>query len=442
MSAGSKQKEEKSLNKYLSQYAEPETHTLESFPALKFQYGLVIPIYQEASTVFDRFTRFAESNTGTLLILVINRPDTSDTVDISWGKPFLNTSKKVLWHNDAQTITLQSLDNDSAVLIIDRCIKGKTIPEKQGVGLARKIGADILCQLIQQHIVLSPWIANTDADALLPGNYFSALNNIKKNTAAIIYPFEHIYPDGTDHQQQQATQLYELSLHYYVAGLRWANSPYSYHTIGSTIAVHYQYYAKVRGFPKRAGAEDFYLLNKLTKTGVILSLDTPVIDLITRASDRVPFGTGPAVNSIMALDTAEDYSLYHPASFHYLKLFLCCLDSAAALDSLPDFNQLITKANTNPLINAQQLTTIANKLNTQAALEHSFQQGKNHSVRIQHLHHWFDGFKTLKFIHYLRDDYLGEITIGDYLKNQRSEGYNYFSNERTKQLIKIINARA
>ncbi len=70
-----------------------------------------------------------------------------------------------------------------------------------------------------------------------------------------------------------ATQLYELSLRYYVAGMKFARSPYAFHTIGSSMAVSPVHYARVRGFPKREAGEDFYLLNKLAKLGSVLELD-------------------------------------------------------------------------------------------------------------------------------------------------------------------------
>ena len=47
--------------------------------------------------------------------------------------------------------------------------------------------------------------------------------------------------------------------------MKYARSPYAFHTIGSTMAVSANHYAKVRGFPKREAGEDFYLLNKLAK---------------------------------------------------------------------------------------------------------------------------------------------------------------------------------
>ena len=65
----------------------------------------------------------------------------------------------------------------------------------------------------------------------------------------------------------QATVMYEISLRYYVLGLAAARSSYAYQSIGSTLCVDAPAYLSVRGFPKRAVGEDFYLLDKLAKVG-------------------------------------------------------------------------------------------------------------------------------------------------------------------------------
>ena len=63
------------LTKYLSLYAEKETLQLANFSG-QFQQGLVIPVYREDLSVLERFTRFAEANPGTALIMVRNQPFT------------------------------------------------------------------------------------------------------------------------------------------------------------------------------------------------------------------------------------------------------------------------------------------------------------------------------------------------------------------------------
>ena len=109
--------------------------------------------------------------------------------------------------------------------------------------------------------------------------------------------------------------------------MKYARSPYAFHTIGSTMAVNAFHYAKVRGFPRRQAGEDFYLLNKLAKVGAIRQLSEETecesIDIAARLSDRVPFGTGAATGKIMELeDPAREYLFYHPAVFGLLRGWL------------------------------------------------------------------------------------------------------------------------
>ena len=165
-------------------------------------------------------------------------------------------------------------------------------------------------------------IHNSDADARLPAH----LIDDARGAAAVIYPFRHQPPQ--DAGLAQAVRLYESSLHYYVLGLRWAGSPYAMHTVGSTIAVDAFAYAGVRGFPRRSGAEDFYLLNKLAKTGVVHCPVEPAIVLETRASTRVPFGTGPAVRRIATLkQPLQDFTLYGPRCFAFVRDWIGTFES-------------------------------------------------------------------------------------------------------------------
>lgn len=423
------------LTKYLNHYCEPEIAHLAGFEH-RFEHGLVVPVYHESADIRERFTQWASRIGNVLLVLVINRPDTD--ADIDWAAPFLEPCLPLDWQSTDNTLRCYGLDNHSGLLIVDRCKNGLPIPKKQGVGLARKIGADILCQLIAKQQIHSPWIANTDADAILPDDYFSTgfsdehSSKESTQTAALIYPYQHISPEGGS--DILATRLYEFSLHYYVAGLQWAGSPYAYQTLGSTIAVHYQHYARVRGFPKRSAAEDFYLLNKLAKTGKIVSLKSPVIKLLARESERVPFGTGPAVKALAECDSVFDLPLYHPQTFTYLKAFL---NWAKALCQEDHFNGDLVLAIPAPTLSSELdsslLLVICEQIGLPSALTHCFEQGQTAEKRLQHFHTWFDAFRTLKFIHTVRDKRLASITYRDWRKHY------YPDVDRYVQLAKWVN---
>jgi len=405
-----------SSQKYLANYAEPEAALVSAFSQTGIKDDanvLVIPFYNETPETLLYWFTYCEKQTNTLLIAIVNRPEQQS--DLTWYESLYKAlPESTVQH---EHLGIYPLKNESMLLWVDRCTT-QPIPDNQGVGLARKIGNDIACQLIAMNRLAYQWIANTDADAILPDNYFQTLQQIAVKVghgpAALVFPYEHI-PVDSDPAIQHATQCYELSLQYYVSGLNYAGSGYAFHTLGSILAVNPSHYAQVRGFPKRAGAEDFYLLNKLAKTGEIKTLDGPTIQIRSRQSDRVPFGTGPAVKKILSLPSSGHYAIYHPASFDYLQAFLALIEQAIDLqiDDLQNLMSLpviadITDRNT---LDRNVLSSAVESSNIQEALSRALKQSKQPKQQQLHIDHWFDGFKTLKFIHWLRDHGLKEITI-------------------------------
>jgi len=154
-------------------------------------------------------------------------------------------------------------------------------------------------------------------------------------------------------------------------------------------------YAQVRGFPRRAGGEDFYLLNKLAKVGDVWSPTAPVIELDARASTRAPFGTGPAVTRLVnRLEAGEDPAgialFHHPEVFWQLKLCLA---------AWPQIHRGEIPA---PDISPQSRDALA-ALGFAQALNHARRHGRSETQFVRQLNTWFDGLRTLKFIHALRD---------------------------------------
>lgn len=401
------------IKKYLKNYAEPESQ-LANFPLdCHYSSALVIPAYNESGDFIDNLEHL-HSSKKFLLVLIINQPEDSPACLANDRlEEHLQQHFSTLWQDPQQPITLFE-GKHFDILRVSRFRLGNQIPIKQGVGLARKIGADIVCQLIEQDQIDSPWIFSSDADAMLPSDYFDSAN--QQQAAALIYPHQHIGICGG--ALSLAAQLYDRSLDYYVAGLYWAGSPYAFHTIGSCIAIDYQRYTQVRGFPRRAGGEDFYLLNKIRKTGEIISLNSSRIKLLARESDRVPFGTGPALKKINAYETPEkDYLFYHPWLFHYLQCWLNVIlqlwpQQMETTDIKNTTEELIIAAAKKP-IDASILIETLSALGYKKAIEHAIKHSNTEGVFLQHMMNWFDGFKTLKFLHFLRDQHLPSIPWGE-----------------------------
>ena len=251
-----------STDHYLSRYAESEVAYLDR----DFQpcgHVLVIPAMNESSRLLDQLDALWAGGDGELVILVINRPSTAN-LDLRLPQA-LRTRYRALSGNGPLQWFCPGGHN--LLLEVDRYSDGQCLSPRQGVGLARKIGCDIACRLIHEGKVASPWIFSSDADVSWPEHYFTAADPIS-GASALVYPFFH---EGSEGAAALAIQLYEFSLHYYVLGLARAGSSYAHHSLGSALAADYRHYAQVRGFPRRRAGEDFYLLNKLAKTGPIVS---------------------------------------------------------------------------------------------------------------------------------------------------------------------------
>jgi len=394
------------VEKYFSQYAEREALAADRLAAhlpRTFPFSLVIPCFDEAPDFIARLLTHPEAS-NVLLVVVINQPDTfADNVNNKSLFEMLTKSGKVYSTDNVYYTTHGNLN----LIVIDRFSNHLRIKKKNGVGLARKIGVDTACRLVQLGCIQSDFIYSSDADAHLPANYFSACERSSK-TGAMVFDFTHI---KTNSAISAATQNYEQAIKYYMRGLQWAVSPYAFYTLGSALAVSMDCYCQVRGFPKRPGGEDFYLLNKIAKIARVEFLENILIHIESRLSNRVPFGTGPAVKAIMASD--EEYSYYHPAIFTCLKQLLCWANQ--------DLAHTILSSNIKPTINAHEfllsaeLTATAREalisLGFNQFLAHVAKQCRHPETIRHHFHWWFDGFRTLKFIRFLQDNQFAPISL-------------------------------
>ncbi len=415
------------MEKYLNRYAEPEITALDELPKHEpWTNVLVIPACNESAD----FLRTPPPCTGrSLMILVINESESASHELTATNRSLADAVRnrfELLWESASEAGPgfgmglYRDPQADRDILLVDKFSKGRQLPVKGGVGHARKIGADLAAGLIHRERILSPWIHCSDADVVLPESYFSsstARTGSASECSILIYPFKHedFSADDEAPDVMLATHLYELSLRYYVAGMKFAKSPYAFHTIGSTMAVNANHYAKVRGFPRREAAEDFYLINKLAKLGKVVDLSPdpecdPIV-IAARRSDRVPFGTGAAVNRISGLaDPVKGYRFYDPMVFECLEHWLQNLPLLWESGSC-EIGKTITH-------HRQYLIAALEELNIRQALEHAFRQSRDLEQFKRQMHTWFDACRNLKLVHHLRDRGLSSISYSALIKNK------------------------
>jgi len=410
------------MHKYLAQYGETEVELclplLDTLKAqnLRFAQVLCIPFYDESLALLDSIQiaaaqSYKTNQQASLLILLINHPDNKANCAQNTQAQLTLKTLECIWQ--AAHLSLYAYSNELYILCIER-IEHLALPHKQGVGLARKIACDCASLLIHEGYVSSTFIYSSDSDVYFPIDYF-LLEKPAKPISAFVLNYQHSYQ--LNHQNsainedqeaaaleiEQATQTYELSIKYYEALLRFANSSYAFQTIGSCLVIENTFYLQARGFPKRAAGEDFYLLNKLNKLAPVHSLSKPSLQIQPRLSSRVPFGTGPAVNAFIEGKSAI---FYHPACSILLKHFLIGLNALAALEQpIEDtnltscFQTLCQADDLDAKIQTSLLTQLAITLKLSQIQGKFLRQYKTRAQRQKAYHDWFDGFQTLKAIH-------------------------------------------
>jgi hypothetical protein len=387
---------------YVSKYAEPLARDLPDLD-LDCQHAICIPACDEGPRFLETLDSLAllEGAENALLILVVNGAEDSSEGVHAGNRAFLDWIRGVL-QIPAQPL-VQCGWRGLQILLVDHASPGRLLPARQGVGLARKIASDVALGLSCIGALSSPWMGCTDADVVLPGDYLSRLPAADSPFSAALYPFLHETEGAPG--QQQAMRFYECFLHYYVLGMRWAGSPYAYHSIGSSFAVHMERYAAVRGFPRRLAGEDFHLLNKLVKQAPLVQVQSQPIRIRGRESDRVPFGTGRALEQIQG--QSDPYRVYDPRVFDGLGTWVRALEAFAQAPSEVDLGaELSSPGLPEGLLQGclQEQGAIA------AALRLSEQAPAGAQLRGR-LFEWNDALRSLRLIHLLRDAGLPSLEL-------------------------------
>lgn len=291
------------------------------------------------------------------------------------------------------------------VLLIDRTTQAAwRFHEKEGIGLARKILSDLAVRFHVDGKLVFPWVHHTDGDARPSPDHFDIADTLRApGVSALSHGFIHL-PNPAHPETFSALAAYEIWLRHYALGLAWAGSPYGFPTIGSLISCRLDAYAQARGFPQRMAGEDFYLLNKLAKLGSVRTLMHPTVALLDRPSDRVPFGTGAGVAKLLEKAArGEQPTLYDPRVFARLREFFTRLFQHFQNFSAARWQDAWPHA----------LPVTGDELDK--AVREAWQRGRSQGRAWREFHHWFDAFRTLKYVHALRDTEFPNLPLAEAL---------------------------
>ena len=357
---------------------------------------VVIPVLAEFPGILDTLRDLArceaERRAQTLVVIVLNNraPAHARIEDIT--------------DNQQTLVALSEWDqNILPVAWIDVSSPGCELSPKDGVGMARKIGLDWGLRTLTEQDRLSAPLVCLDGDSRVDAQYLTVLHDFFDPPAArwaCVLPYAH--PIEGDDQHQAAILCYELYLRYHALHLCWAGSPYGYHTIGSTMACTALAYASVSGMNRRLAGEDFYFLQQLAKTGKVEQVTGTIVQPSARPSHRAPFGTGRWVQRFLAGEVGE-YRLYHPDSYDVIRQWL----QLALSEPERDGEQLLTTAQTIH----HELGTFLQQQDFVQSWDRIHAQASSRQALLEQFHRWFDGFRTVKLIHHLRDTTYGETEM-------------------------------
>ena len=273
------------------------------------------------------------------------------------------------------------------------CLEENALPKKHaGVGLARKVGMDEATRRFNKNNRSNGLIVCFDADSRCKTNFLVEIEKhfeLNTESGACSIHFEHpITGDNFTADIYKGIEYYELHLRYYKNGLEYAKLPFAFHTIGSSMAVKALAYCKQGGMNRRKAGEDFYFLQKFIDVGTLTELKSTTVIPSPRPSHRVPFGTGRAIQEMID----HEREIQNSYAFDCFEVLKACFKNVSHFykSSKPAHEILIA------FVGAQQWEDKLIEIRRQSTSKDRFEK---------RFFQWFNAFQTLKFIHFLRDNY-------------------------------------
>jgi glycosyltransferase involved in cell wall biosynthesis len=239
------------------------------------------------------------------VVVCINQPEEY------WDIP----EKKHICHNNKKVLEILLKNKVDDLTVIDKSSKGCGWKgNKKGVGWARKTAMDEIIRIADVNDI----ILSLDADTLFSDEYFSSIvSSFRKHKNAVALANSYYHKLTGSYAEDKAILRYEIYMRNYAINLLLINSPYAFTALGSAIAVPVRSYKAIGGMTPKLSGEDFYFLQKLRKYGNIIVHNKEKVFPAARFSDRVFFGTGPAMIKGNTGDW-ESYPIYHHGLFEHI----------------------------------------------------------------------------------------------------------------------------
>ena len=381
---------DKTIRKYLERRADLASRTLVANATNGVAQVVVIPALAEKDCLFHTIEHLAANPVSelrrTLVICVVNNP----------AQPPASAGQ-IADNRDTLALLIEQMRGrgDLRIGYVDAASPGCELPDKGGVGLARKIGLDWGLSVLAETAAAPRLLFSLDADTRVEPNYLAAVRRhfAMPDSWAAVVSYAHRLDEAPD--EIAAIVCYELFLRYHVLGLHYARSPYAFPSIGSTMVCRAEAYAAVSGMNQRQAGEDFYFMQKLAKTGRVDQVLTTTVHPSARASSRVPFGTGRRVGRHIE-GVQDEYRLYDPRCYDVLKDWLSIVADHIGCGA----DGLLERAGKV----APPLRAFLEQAQFRRVWPRLEENSRNTEQLLAQFHRWFDGFRTIKLIHYLRDN--------------------------------------
>lgn len=227
-----------------------------------------------------------------------------------------NPEKSHICQNNQETIRLLQCLENLKFEIIDRSSRGHGWDEKhQGVGYARKELFDTILKTAADNEI----IVSLDGDTAFGKDYLASIAGQfahNPHLSAIAVPYYH--PLSGNATTDRSLLRYEIYMRHYLINMLQIGNPYAFTALGSAMALTVGAYKRCGGITPLQGGEDFYLMQKLCKTGKVSVYNKEIMYPLGRPSQRVPFGTGPAVMKTVA-EQAVSYPFFATESFQKVR---------------------------------------------------------------------------------------------------------------------------
>ena len=357
-------------------------------PFYDLKYIVVIPCFNEFNLIktLESLRNCDKIKPSIEVLIVINSPE-------GCIKEILDQNIKTF--NEAKSWIHENEDSSFRFFIFHE----KDLPKKfAGAGLARKIGMDQAIARFNQLNRDDGVIVSMDADSKVKSNYFTEVEKHftrYPKTNVITTYFEHpVSGNEFNEDIYNAATIYELYMRYYKLSMDYTGFPYSYYTVGSCFAVRSGTYVKQGGMNRKQAGEDFYFLHKIFPLGNSYEINTTGVMPSSRISDRVPFGTGPMIKSIID-SNSKKFLTYDFNAFLELKIFfskvreLFKIEKSELEKIIKELPNCISK-----FLVDNKLVEVLNEINKNSSNTETFSK---------RFYSWFDAFKVLKYLNFAHE---------------------------------------